>query len=201
MVRVLFHYTGTPFEDVQLKREAWMEFKESGKTPFGLLPILEVDGTVLSSSEAIVCYIAEVFGLDGDTPLERARCRMVLDSLNDILNTFIRQYLEEKGDSRKAQMTTEFVDETLPYWVDKFEALLKQNDGGDGWFVGNKLTYADIAVFDFFDNFSDYIQLDVSLLMSKEQAPKLSALWQKVRDLPAIAAYVDSRPYDYDEDE
>jgi glutathione S-transferase len=64
-----------------------------------------------------------------------------------------------------------------------------------------KLTYADIAVFDFFDNFSDYIQLDVSLLMSKEQAPKLSALWQKVRDLPAIAAYVDSRPYDYDEDE
>jgi glutathione S-transferase len=114
LVRVLFHYTGTPFEDVQLKREAWMEFKESGKTPFGLLPILEVDGTVLSSSEAIVCYIAEVFGLDGDTPLERARCRMVLDSLNDILNTFIRQYLEEKGDSRKVQLILVLVQFQIP---------------------------------------------------------------------------------------
>ena len=40
-------------------------------------------------------------GLDGDTPLEKARCRMVLDSLNDILNTFLRQYLEEKEDSKR----------------------------------------------------------------------------------------------------
>ena len=62
-----------------------------------------------------------------------------------------------------------------------------------------KVTYADLALFDFFDNFSDYIQLEVFLLMSKEKAPKLSALWQKVRDLPTVATYADSRPYDYDE--
>ena len=36
-------------------------------------------------------------------------------------------------------MSTDFVDETLPYWVDKFEALLKQNGGGDGWLVGDKV--------------------------------------------------------------
>ena len=33
-----------------------------GKPPMGLLPILEVDDTVLCSSKAIVGYIAEVTG-------------------------------------------------------------------------------------------------------------------------------------------
>ena len=40
----------------------------------------------------------------------------------------------------QAELSKEFVEKTLPPWVDKLEAVLKQNSGGDKWFVGSKVS-------------------------------------------------------------
>jgi glutathione S-transferase len=39
----------------------------------------------------------------------------------------------------------------LPRWLDFFEAVLQFNDGGDGFFVGERLTYVDLCVFHVLD--------------------------------------------------
>ena len=39
----------------------------------------------------------------------------------------------------QAELAKELVENTLPQWVVKFEGLLKQNGGGDGWYVGSKV--------------------------------------------------------------
>ncbi len=51
--------------------------------PFGVLPVLEVDGEVISESIAICRYIAKTVGLYGETPLEQAQIDMVVDNIND----------------------------------------------------------------------------------------------------------------------
>ncbi|XP_062521103.1 uncharacterized protein LOC134196038 [Corticium candelabrum] len=195
LARILFNYTDTPFEDIRVKGEEWKQLKESGKPPFGLLPILEVDdGTVISSSAAIASYIADVTGLTADTPLDRARSVMVIDVFGDIFNPMVPKYFTEKDPAKKAELSKEFVEKTLPPWVDKLEAVLKQNSGGDKWFVGSKLTVLDISFFNFFDFMGTLLSKDINELLPKDKVPKMAALWAKVKALPKIAAYLEKRP-------
>ena len=51
--------------------------------PYGVLPILEVDGVVISESIAICRYIAKMVGLYEGTPLEQAQIDMVVDNINE----------------------------------------------------------------------------------------------------------------------
>uniref|UniRef100_F1LBG7 Glutathione S-transferase 1 n=1 Tax=Ascaris suum TaxID=6253 RepID=F1LBG7_ASCSU len=58
--RLIFHQAGVEFEDNRLSREDWPSLKPS--TPFGQLPLLEVDGEVLAQSTAIFRYLGRKFG-------------------------------------------------------------------------------------------------------------------------------------------
>ena len=52
----------------------------------------------------------------------------------------------------------------------------------------------DFAIFTFFDTMATLIQKDASVLLPSNKAPKLAALWQKVKELPKLAAYLKTRP-------
>ncbi|KAI1692485.1 glutathione S-transferase 1 [Ditylenchus destructor] len=81
-IRLLFHYVGQPFQDERVDRNEWNEDwskdrtgnkecewnqNRKAKTPFGKLPLLEVDGgkVVITQSSAIARFIAEKNGLAG----------------------------------------------------------------------------------------------------------------------------------------
>lgn len=79
-IRLIFVYAGVPFEDNRLTEKEFYSRKESkflaslDKTtsltyflafPNGQLPILEVDGELLSQSGAITRFVARKFGLGG----------------------------------------------------------------------------------------------------------------------------------------
>jgi glutathione S-transferase len=159
----------------------------------GLLPILEVDDTVLCSSKAIAGYIAEVTGLVGKTPLDRARGEMLLDAFQDIVRPFFPKFFPEKDEAKKAELATEFVEKILPPWVARFETQLKLNGSGDGWYIGSELTFVDLAIFNFFDLISTTLQKDVSVLLPPDKVPKLSSLWHRVKEQPALDAYLKIR--------
>ncbi|XP_062520391.1 hematopoietic prostaglandin D synthase-like [Corticium candelabrum] len=192
LARIIFHYTKTPFEDIRVKGEEWQALKKSGKPPFGFLPILEVDGTVISSSSAIVLYISEVTGLVGDTLLDKARGVMVMDAIGDLLNPFLPKFFQEQDPSKKAELAKEFCEKTLSPWIEKLNVLYKQNGQGDAWFVGSKLTYVDLGIFNLFDFLSTMFKKDANELLGAH--PKLLALCKRVKELPKVAAYLESRP-------
>ena len=58
--------------------------------PFGLLPVLEVEGgqVVIAESNTICRFIAKKVGLygSGDDPVEQAQIDMVVDNLADLEN-------------------------------------------------------------------------------------------------------------------
>ena len=52
--------------------------------PFGQVPILEVDGKVLSQSITIARYLARKHGLAGKNDWEEAQADVYVDCINDL---------------------------------------------------------------------------------------------------------------------
>jgi glutathione S-transferase len=185
--RILFEVAGVPYEDVRVEFSHWPgDFKKD--TPFGQLPVLEIDGVKLCQSNTIARYLANKYGLAGKTELEKARGDMIVDCVEDVTNQIAKLFVE-KDEAKKNELKEKLSNELLPGYYAKFEALLKENKNGDGYFVGDSLTWADIGV----ANGSSWITL-LGLKNPIDQNPKLKALVQKVESNPKIAAYIKKRP-------
>ena len=57
--------------------------------PFGQLPVLEYKGTTICQSMTIARFLANEFGLAGDTPIEKAQVDEVVDSISDFQNALV----------------------------------------------------------------------------------------------------------------
>jgi glutathione S-transferase len=184
-LRLILAQAKVPYEDKRVEFRDWNDTKPT--TPFCKLPILTVDGTVLSESKAIASYLASEHGLHGTTNLEKAYAHMISDVIRHAQDASIA-FLIEKDETKKNEMVKKFSEETFPTVCEKLETHLKKN--GTGWFVGNKVTYADICAFDFFSGFTAK-----ELTLSAEKTPFLAALVDKVKNLPNIAEWLEKRPH------
>ena len=57
--------------------------------PYGQLPVLEVDGVNICQSMAIARYLANEFGLAGNSNLVRAQVDEVVDVINDLQTAMV----------------------------------------------------------------------------------------------------------------
>ncbi|XP_020630104.1 glutathione S-transferase 1-like isoform X2 [Orbicella faveolata] len=111
---------------------------------------------------------------------------MITDGVTDIKNAVIKAHFE-KDEAKKEELNKEFYDTTLPARLEKFDGLLK-----GPFFMGEKLTYADIIFFDFFNNFLGKGKPEVPEELIKFS--KLEEHYKKVREVPGIKAWLDKRP-------
>jgi len=184
--RLLFAAAGVPYEDVRVDLAKWTEMKPS--TPFGQIPILEVEGVKLCQSRAIARYLARQFGFAGETDLDRARADMIVDCLEDVRRPSVDFY-HEKDPSKQAERKEKLVKETVPAALLSFEKLLIENKGGDSYFVGDKITWADIGFADLCCWLSS-LKVEVQF----DNVPKLKALKERVESTPKIAEWIKNRP-------
>ncbi|XP_062520513.1 glutathione S-transferase 1-like [Corticium candelabrum] len=185
LARLLFAQAGAAFEDVRIKPADWPALKPT--TPLGCLPLLEVDGAKLCESKAIAAFIALQFGLHGDSNMDKASVQMIVCVVRELQDK-IYDALMSKDEAKKAELMKKLVEETIPKVSGQLEALLKQN--GTGWFVGKKVTLADIAVFDVFDELTA-VKPDA---VSADKTPLLVAVVAKVKALPNVAKWLEDRP-------
>ena len=84
------------------------------------------------------------------------------------------------------EATKKYHDETMPKHLANFERMLGDNE----WFVGGKISVADITVF-------DVMQVMCTALFPKalDNFPKLKAHQAKMLALPNIAAYMETEAY------
>ncbi|VDL83412.1 unnamed protein product [Nippostrongylus brasiliensis] len=123
--RELFALAGQEYEDVRYSFEEWAEHKD--KTPFGHVPVLEVDGKQLCQSRAIARYLARQFGYAGKNAFDEA----VADSIAD-------QYADFMAEARP------FIRVSVGY--EKGDANNKS-----GFLVGDSFTWADLYLANFAD--------------------------------------------------
>jgi len=193
--RLCFTYGGVAFEDVRVTFEEWGQMKAGIPTDGPLyklpsLPVLEVDGDELSQSMAVTRYAAAITGLDGKTSMDKAKVDMVLSACDDLNNANGKLFGIPKDDPAKAEEIVSGVMKTVKLNLEAVEKIMKANNDGKEWIVGDSVTAADFAVY------SVWIQADMMMSpMGKKfgeglDVPCLAALIQRVTDLPKLQDYL-----------
>jgi len=188
IIRLVFAAAGVDYTDERIERAAWPGAYKA-ETPFGQLPVLEVDGKKLCQSNTCARYLARQFKLAGKTELEQAQADMIVDCLEDSTKPIV-SFLFEKDEKKKAELQKKYVEEQLPQFLTQLETLLKGNHGGDKFFVGADLSWADLV----FINFVGWTAMATGGTDALASHPKLKALKGRVEALPKVHAWLAKRP-------
>uniref|UniRef100_A0A7S3VSV3 Glutathione S-transferase n=1 Tax=Dunaliella tertiolecta TaxID=3047 RepID=A0A7S3VSV3_DUNTE len=141
--RLMLRLGKYPFEDYLLKREEWAELKP--KMPFGQVPVLEVDGKMLSQSSAMERYVAKLTDQYPSDPWEAAKVDETAAFMGEWLDIFIPSFFI-KDENEKIAARKQVVEEKLKPKIEKLSALIEQA-GPSNFLCGPKITYADVQVF------------------------------------------------------
>jgi glutathione S-transferase len=175
---------GIPFEDDRIGGADWPRRK--GATPFGSLPVLEVDGQLLTQSNAVNRYVGRLANLYPSDPWQAALCDETMDAVEDIgtkigLTLFIADE-EEKKKQRKA-----LADGPIAFFLERLQRTLVER-GGE-YFADGRLTVADLKVFVWIRHLRsgnlDHVPTD----LSDRVAPKLVEHFQRIERHPRIQEY------------
>uniref|UniRef100_A0A7S1FQR5 Glutathione S-transferase n=1 Tax=Corethron hystrix TaxID=216773 RepID=A0A7S1FQR5_9STRA len=92
-----------PFEDIRDQKR--IDLKAAGKLTFGAIPVLEVDGKILSQTQAMASYVGKLAGIQPGDPWLDAKVDECINGCTDVTNTIgmtFRLPAEEKIAARKA---------------------------------------------------------------------------------------------------
>lgn len=183
-IRYIFAYAGIDYVDERISYDHWLEIKKS--TPYGMLPVLEIDGKPVAQSNAIARHLAREYNLTGKDEWDSTLCDVLADTLGDLKQSIFQYRIEEnvfKKEEKKAKLLTE----TIPFYLNKFEQTVAENDG---YAVGSTITWADFTLtagLEFFESIFGATALD--------KYPSLRGLKKRVHEIPAIADWVSRRPH------
>jgi len=204
-IRMLLHLAGEPFEDVRFYEdtEAWKSFKKT--LGYGQLPILDYEGERYNQSNAITRMLANKFGYAGKTPKEAARCDMIVDCADEL---YVQEFLWNPNPNPPIPLCTpeerairikNYEENVLPKYLTNLEKMLVENNGGNGWFVGDSMTWADLHVYNTLEFATQKVNPGYNPpafndRFSTDCAPKLKALKARIEANPKIAEWIAKRP-------
>ncbi|OWA50473.1 putative Glutathione S-transferase 1 [Hypsibius exemplaris] len=184
VIRWIFAHAGQEFEDNRIKKADWPALKAT--TPNGQLPYLEVDGKLLFESIAIARFVARKTGLTGKDDFEAAQADALVDYCSDAAKGLLA-VLHEPDEKKKLALKEEYLKVGVQPYLKALERHLQANKNGEGFFVGDKPTWADLAIANFLDNVSpqsDFLE-DYHLLKAHRQ---------RVHELKGIKEWLAKRP-------
>ena len=183
LIRLVFAQAGVDYVDERLDGGCeWHALQP--RTPFGVLPVLEVDGRMLGGSTVIARYVAEKHGVAGSNDFENAFLASIVDADKDLVESFTTYY-REKDEARKAELKRQLYEEQVLATLGCFQKLASGNNCRDGWLYGPLPTYADFAVY------LTLTRLEPDVL---ERFTALARLRNSVEKLPNIARWIAQHP-------
>jgi len=185
-VRIAFHAAGIEFEDERIAFPEFMEMR--GGTRFNSLPVLEIDGTVVTQTNGMCRYVGRMAGLYPEDDTQALYCDEALGAIEDLLHRLVPTFGLE-GDELKAARE-KLVDGWISTFVRGLGEILER--GGD-YFADNKLTVADLKVA-FVVRWLNSGQLDhIPTDLVDRLAPALNAHAERALNDPVVTAYYAAR--------
>jgi len=184
-IRLSFAASGIKYDDSRLEKADWPALKP--KTPWSSLPVLEVDGKQVGQSMAIARFVAKEGGLYGKNSYEAALIDSVVDVVTDLREKSFTLAFTPDGPAKEAALK-DFKEKTLPSILPNLEALATANPAKSGFFVGDKISLADIHLF----SISEMLLGKMPNLFASH--PHLKQINDKVAANPKIAEYLKKRP-------
>lgn len=143
VVRLGLFVGGVPFEDVRDQKAS--DLKASGKLTFGAMPVLEVDGKMLSQTQAMASYVAKLAGIQPEDPWDVAKVDECINGCTDVTTTVGATFRLPDDEKVQARLAMIADDGRLAMHLGGLEKLLCEN-GSCGYAVGESLTVADLAI-------------------------------------------------------
>jgi len=189
IIRLILAAAGRSYEDIRYDFQQWGEEYKS-KMILGQCPVLELsDGTQLPQSMAIARYVARETGLAGSDNLESAKIDAVVDTQREANEVFYTKVFFEKDETKKAEELENFLNETLVKQVENLDKLKKAFSQDERYFVGNKLSWADLVVFH-----SMQALVKAVPQVKGKFGDKFKPLADAVENNENLKKYLDSRP-------
>merc|ERR1711892_606701 len=178
--RLILSFSGVKFTDERLTGEQFGAVKSS--LPWGQIPVLHYKGQVMCQSISIARFLAAEFGLGGKTNLESAQADEIVDAVSDLQTAMSKMVFgkDEKG-------VQNVLDNVYPAGLANLEKMLVSRGGQ--YFVGNNLSWADLAVFQFAsDGIGGKPPKDLRAF------PRLANLCERLGQVPNIKNWMNARP-------
>ena len=150
VLRVSLFIGNIPFDDIRISREDFRDVILTGKLrntieiPFNQLPVLEIDGKIVGQTGAIARYCGKLSNLYPVDNFLAAKVDQIIDTATDITN-LVSPTVREKDEIIKEAMRERLTKKLLPRWFNYLENLLQKEENSK-WFVDNKMSIADIAI-------------------------------------------------------
>ena len=147
--RISLFIGNIPFEDRRLTNEDFSYVKEHGhmkdgtKIPFSQFPVLVINGEVIAQTGAIARICGKLSGLYPEDIVKAGKVDQVIDAATDI-NMLIRPSMRENDPVKKKEMRIDLSKNDLPRYFGYLENILSETNSH--WFVDDKMTIADIAI-------------------------------------------------------
>eukprot|EP00095_Tigriopus_kingsejongensis_P008607 maker-scaffold460_size165339-snap-gene-0.28 protein:Tk08607 transcript:maker-scaffold460_size165339-snap-gene-0.28-mRNA-1 annotation:"glutathione s-transferase" len=197
LIRLILKVGGLEYEEDLVTYAQWPAKKPA--TPFRSLPVLYYKGEEIGQSVAIARFLAKKAKLAGDNEIEKAHADAIVDFVVEAMTKFTEIKLA-KDEAEKLRKAEEFTATFFPQFLPATEEFL--NKKGGKHFTGNKLSYADLAVFLLVDMLHTQEQLtsggvapwQKDILAMLESYPSTVGVYGMVKAKPKVAAYLKARP-------
>ncbi|CAH2093200.1 unnamed protein product [Euphydryas editha] len=182
--RLLLAYGRQEFEDHRVPFEEWSALKPS--TPFGQLPVLEIDGKQYAQSIAIVRYLGRKYGLNGQDIEEDFEIDQNMEFVNDIrAKAASVQY--EADAVLKEKKHEDYSKNVYPVMLNKLDEIIKKNIGH---IAAGKLTWADFM----FAGMFNYLKFMLRIPDLEKKYPSFQQVIDAVYTIPQVKTYSDNAP-------
>ncbi|NVJ58799.1 MAG: glutathione S-transferase family protein [Gammaproteobacteria bacterium] len=186
-IRLILSWAGIDFEDNRFPFSEFAEVRK--KTPFKQVPIVEMDGAVITQTNALCRYFGKLAGLYPDNDMAALLCDEAMDVIEDITAKFVATF-SLKGDDLKQSRET-LADGPLKHVLSWLEQRV--TDSNSGWLAGGEVTIADLKVWVFVRSLLSGQFDHISPTLVFELAPKVVEHCNKVAALPKLVEYYSKR--------
>ncbi|MCE7030501.1 glutathione S-transferase family protein [Jiella avicenniae] len=180
--------TAAMFEFIEGQRGALLPFAP---------PFLVAGELVLSQAPVIAAFLGERHGLAPDGEADRLFARAIAATTADFVAEAhdthhplgVSLYYEDQK-AQAARRAEGFRAERMPKFLGWYEALVAANPAGHNWLVGNRMSYADLGLFQTVEGLRYAFPRRMQSL--SESIPLVEALCKRVASSKRIATYLSS---------
>jgi glutathione S-transferase len=187
-IRLALAYGKIPFEDHRFPPSDWPAMKN--QTPLHQVPVMEVDGHIITQSNTLLRYAGKLAGLYPKDALEAAHCDEAMETIEDIVIKIVpTMFIQDDEEKRRAREA--LAAGPIPLFLGRLETMLKERGGR--YFAGDRLSVADFKVFLWTRHLQsgqlDHIPTDIV----QRLAPALAEHCKRISAVPEIVDYYKQR--------
>ncbi|GFQ95649.1 hypothetical protein TNCT_660761 [Trichonephila clavata] len=156
------------------------------ESPFGVLPILLVDGKIVAQQNGIARYLARELDLVGKSNEEAAICDMVMDGLGVMFAKVRGNQLSRLDSKQQITLFKQMMEEDVPRYLAKYEQFLERSSISSGYLASEQLTWCDLGVALTFAG----MQIRQPKLL--EKYPRLKAFVDKVSSNEVVSHFIET---------